>query len=97
MFITIEKAIIDGKEIADEDIDYWKILTYLSSQIDTLKLKKSDDVIGREESEFEIDRPIKNEDDLSDYLFSNYRYWHHTKKRKAKFKIGNSTLYLRFS
>lgn len=97
MFINIEKAIIDGEEIEREQISFWEVMDQLSKQVDTLKLDPKDDVIGRDSEDFEKEYPIKNEDDLCDYLFSNYRYHHHTKKRKAQFRIGKSVLFLTFT
>lgn len=97
MFITIEKAIIDGKEIEKDKLDFAEIMEELSKKVETLKLNYEDDVIGRTLEEFEKEYPIENGADLLDYLFLNYRYHHHTKDKKAEFRLGNSILYLTFT
>lgn len=73
------------------------LLEVMAKRIDVLKLDPKNDVIGRAKEEFEKEYPIPCGDALLDYLFTNYRYYHHTKSRKATFRQSGIILELTFS
>ncbi|MBC1604496.1 hypothetical protein HCJ39_07195 [Listeria rocourtiae] len=97
MFIFIDRAIIDGKEIPQEKLNVWDVAWMLSERMDSIKLNPDDCVIHREPEEFQKEYHIHTKDDVFDYLFENYRYYHLTEQKKAIFKIPNATVYLSFS
>lgn len=97
MWIHFERAEIDGKEVFKESGDWENLLEVMAERIEVLKLDPNDDVIGRKQEEFEKEYPIPCGDALLDYLFTNYRYYHHTKSRKATFRQLGIILELTFS
>lgn len=110
MFMKIVKAKINGIEIPKKDIRYVSILEELSKQVDVLNIDESKlfqqpafiqnlmDSAGLVKQEKQQVFPIHSWNDLSNFLFAQYAFYHHSKKRKATFTINDDNyIVLRFS
>lgn len=87
--------------VFDEDLYIADKLPSFNTMTERLSEIKSDgtQIYGTEKPQNANERRFKinNEDDVANFLFSQFRYYHHTKDKKAVFSGDNFKIHLVFS
>ena len=88
-------------EIFDEDLYIADRLPSFNTMTELLSEIKSDgtQIYGTEKPQNANEKRFKinNEDDVANFLFLQFRYYHHTKDKKAVFSGDNFKIHLVFS